>query len=357
VAVCCCGGCVWMLWTYSLNIQTRVQICVQACSSSSPSSWARTSARCRAPRPPKSASAPTTSKTSASRRGTTPFSRCWATLASGTTSKRWWGGRRRGKGGRRGAGAAAAQPMQLRTIAVQQLGRHPLTTAPTPSPPQAIQWAWELSTRVYGLPPDRVWVSVFREDDEAFAIWRDVVGVPEERIKRMDEADNFWSSGPTGAAGWGGGLGAEVGHTADVNEAQIAVPFPVPRQAVPHLNVYPPTSFHPPPQRPLRPLLRALLRLPPREGDGARGVAGGRQPVHRVLQPGGLLGGLGGLGGTWGVCLFWRHHASWRPLHCILLAFTQPPFATPSAPPRSPGVYGDEPRRRRRSQAAGRQKH
>ena len=63
---------------------------------------------------------------------------------------------------------------------------------------EAIQWAWELATVEYGLDESRVWVSVFREDDEAYAIWRDVVGVPEERIKRMDEADNFWAAGPTG---------------------------------------------------------------------------------------------------------------------------------------------------------------
>ncbi|KAG2482127.1 hypothetical protein HYH03_018913 [Edaphochlamys debaryana] len=66
---------------------------------------------------------------------------------------------------------------------------------------QAIRWAWELSTGVFGLPPDRVWVSVYEEDGEAEAIWRDVVGVPPERIKRMGAADNFWSSGPTGPCG------------------------------------------------------------------------------------------------------------------------------------------------------------
>jgi len=66
---------------------------------------------------------------------------------------------------------------------------------------QAIVWAWELATKEYGLDPTRVWVSVFREDDEAFAIWRDVVGVRDERIKRMDEADNFWAAGPTGPCG------------------------------------------------------------------------------------------------------------------------------------------------------------
>jgi alanyl-tRNA synthetase len=66
---------------------------------------------------------------------------------------------------------------------------------------QAIQWAWELSTEVFGLSPQNLVVSVFREDDEAEAIWRDVVGVNPKRIIRMDEADNFWASGPTGPCG------------------------------------------------------------------------------------------------------------------------------------------------------------
>jgi alanyl-tRNA synthetase len=66
---------------------------------------------------------------------------------------------------------------------------------------KAIAWAWELSTEVFKLPPERLVVSVFREDDEAFAIWRDQIGIPEARIKRMDEKDNFWQSGPTGPCG------------------------------------------------------------------------------------------------------------------------------------------------------------
>jgi hypothetical protein len=74
---------------------------------------------------------------------------------------------------------------------------HPPACRPCP-PLQAILWAWELSTKVYGLPAERVWVSVYEEDAEAEAIWRDVVGVPPERIKRMGAADNFWASGPTG---------------------------------------------------------------------------------------------------------------------------------------------------------------
>ncbi len=66
---------------------------------------------------------------------------------------------------------------------------------------QAIAWGWELSTEVFGLPKERLVVSVFREDDEAFAIWRDKIGVSEARIQRMGEEDNFWASGPTGPCG------------------------------------------------------------------------------------------------------------------------------------------------------------
>lgn len=66
---------------------------------------------------------------------------------------------------------------------------------------EAIEWAWELSTQVYKLPPERIVVSVYREDDEAFAIWRDKIGIPEHRIQRMGEEDNFWKSGVTGPCG------------------------------------------------------------------------------------------------------------------------------------------------------------
>ncbi|CAH8362363.1 unnamed protein product [Eruca vesicaria subsp. sativa] len=66
---------------------------------------------------------------------------------------------------------------------------------------EAIRWAWELSTVEFGLPANRVWVSIYEDDDEAFEIWKNEVGVPVERIKRMGEADNFWTSGPTGPCG------------------------------------------------------------------------------------------------------------------------------------------------------------
>ncbi|MBR8826634.1 MAG: alanine--tRNA ligase [Gomphosphaeria aponina SAG 52.96 = DSM 107014] len=65
----------------------------------------------------------------------------------------------------------------------------------------AIAWAWELSTEVFQLPPNRLVVSVFQEDDEAFAIWRDKIRIPAHRIQKMGEADNFWTSGPTGPCG------------------------------------------------------------------------------------------------------------------------------------------------------------
>jgi alanyl-tRNA synthetase len=66
---------------------------------------------------------------------------------------------------------------------------------------QAIAWGWEISTKVFGLSPKNLVVSVFQDDDEAFAIWRDQIGVPEARIKRLGEDDNFWVSGPTGPCG------------------------------------------------------------------------------------------------------------------------------------------------------------
>ncbi|BAS97025.1 Os06g0245800 [Oryza sativa Japonica Group] len=66
---------------------------------------------------------------------------------------------------------------------------------------EAITWAWELTTKEFGLPPERLWISVFQDDDEAFSIWHNEVGVPKERIKRLGEDDNFWTSGATGPCG------------------------------------------------------------------------------------------------------------------------------------------------------------
>ena len=64
----------------------------------------------------------------------------------------------------------------------------------------AIPWAWEFVTTTLGLDPARLWITVHVTDDEAEAIWRDDVGVPAERIQRLDE-DNFWQAGDTGPCG------------------------------------------------------------------------------------------------------------------------------------------------------------
>jgi alanyl-tRNA synthetase len=65
----------------------------------------------------------------------------------------------------------------------------------------AIAHAWQFLTGEMGLPKDKLWVTVFREDDEAYAIWRDQIGIPESRLIRMGEKDNFWSMGDTGPCG------------------------------------------------------------------------------------------------------------------------------------------------------------
>jgi len=72
----------------------------------------------------------------------------------------------------------------------------------------AIQYAWELLTQVYQLPKDKLWVTVYHEDDEAYGIWRDDIGVPVERIIRIGDnkgaryaSDNFWQMADTGPCG------------------------------------------------------------------------------------------------------------------------------------------------------------
>jgi alanyl-tRNA synthetase len=66
---------------------------------------------------------------------------------------------------------------------------------------EAIGYAWDYLTRVLGLPPERLWVTVFTEDDEAAAIWLDEIKVDPHRFSRCGAADNFWSMGETGPCG------------------------------------------------------------------------------------------------------------------------------------------------------------
>ena len=93
---------------------------------------------------------------------------------------------------------------------------------------KAIPLAWELLTTAvadggFGLDPERLWVTVYEEDDEAARIWREDVGVPAERIQRMGTADNYWNTGQPGPGGpcseifydRGPAYGAEGGPAAD----------------------------------------------------------------------------------------------------------------------------------------------
>jgi alanyl-tRNA synthetase len=67
--------------------------------------------------------------------------------------------------------------------------------------PDAIEWAWTLVTKEFGLPKDRLTTTVFSEDDEAHALWKKIAGLPDSRIIRIPTSDNFWSMGDTGPCG------------------------------------------------------------------------------------------------------------------------------------------------------------
>jgi alanyl-tRNA synthetase len=73
----------------------------------------------------------------------------------------------------------------------------------------AIQFAWELLTKVYKLPPEKLWTTVYHTDDEAYDLWTKVIGVPKERVVRIGDkpggpkyqSDNFWQMADTGPCG------------------------------------------------------------------------------------------------------------------------------------------------------------
>ena len=67
--------------------------------------------------------------------------------------------------------------------------------------PDAIEWAWTLITKEYGLPKDKLSVTVYHNDDDAFNLWKKVAGLPDSRIIRIPTADNFWAMGDTGPCG------------------------------------------------------------------------------------------------------------------------------------------------------------
>ena len=64
---------------------------------------------------------------------------------------------------------------------------------------KAITFAWEVSTKVFQFDAERIWITIFRDDEEAFELWKKIV--PENKIVRMDEKDNFWAMGDTGPCG------------------------------------------------------------------------------------------------------------------------------------------------------------
>ena len=66
---------------------------------------------------------------------------------------------------------------------------------------ETIEFAWDLLTKKYSLPKDRLWVTVFKDDDESESIWKEDIGIPDDRISRLDEEDNFWTMGDTGPCG------------------------------------------------------------------------------------------------------------------------------------------------------------
>ena len=65
----------------------------------------------------------------------------------------------------------------------------------------AIEFAWDLITKDYGIPKEKLYITVFREDDDAEELWQKVAGIPKSRIFRLDEKDNFWQMGETGPCG------------------------------------------------------------------------------------------------------------------------------------------------------------
>lgn len=66
---------------------------------------------------------------------------------------------------------------------------------------EAILWAWELLTKVFKIPKEKLYVSVYYKDEEAYYIWRDEVSIDEKRIFKFDEKDNFWEMGDVGPCG------------------------------------------------------------------------------------------------------------------------------------------------------------
>jgi alanyl-tRNA synthetase len=88
---------------------------------------------------------------------------------------------------------------------------------------EAIEYAWEFLTAELGLDPSQLWVSVFREDDEAYALWEQIEDLPDGRIVRLGEEDNFWAMGDTGPCGPCSEIHIDLGEEVGCGRDECAV--------------------------------------------------------------------------------------------------------------------------------------
>lgn len=83
---------------------------------------------------------------------------------------------------------------------------------------EAIKWAYELLTDIYGLEKEKMWVTVYKDDDEAYDIWKNEIGFPEVRILKLGEKDNFWEMGDVGPCGPSSEIHYDLGEEMDPNQ-------------------------------------------------------------------------------------------------------------------------------------------
>jgi len=88
---------------------------------------------------------------------------------------------------------------------------------------EAIEFGWEFITKTLMLPPEKLWITVYKEDDEAFDLWHKNIGVPERKIIRMGEKDNFWSMGDTGPCGPCSEIHIDQGDSVGCGKADCSV--------------------------------------------------------------------------------------------------------------------------------------
>ena len=87
----------------------------------------------------------------------------------------------------------------------------------------AIDFAWDLLINGYGLPEDKLWVSIYLDDDEAYDLWHNRIGVPADRIVRLGEEENFWAMGDTGPCGPCSEIHIDRGGECDLNNPNCGV--------------------------------------------------------------------------------------------------------------------------------------